>query len=124
MQNKHLIIYGGSSEISKELIKLLKNEFNEFTILCRNKKKVDEYINEFESESLVVNIIEIDLLDIEKNYLFIEKIKNKISGIIWVSGVTGNPENEILDQKICEENIRINFLNPVLFINILICLIY
>jgi len=120
MQNKHLIIYGGSSEISKELIKLLKNEFNEFTIFCRNKKKVDEYINEFESESLVVNIIEIDLLDIEKNYLFIEKIKNKISGIIWVSGVTGNPENEILDQKICEENIRINFLNPVLFINKLI----
>ena len=38
-------------------------------------------------------------------------------GIIWVSGVTGDPENEIVDQKICEENIRINFLNPVMFIN-------
>ena len=41
MQNKHLIIHGGSSEISKELMKLFKNEFNEFTIFCRNKKKID-----------------------------------------------------------------------------------
>ena len=120
MQNKHLIIHGGSSEISRELIKLLKNEFGEFTIFCRNKEKVDGYINEFKNENLIVNIIEIDLLDIEKNYLYIEKIKNTISGIIWVSGATGNVESEIVNQKSCEENIRINFLNPVLFINKLI----
>ena len=117
MQNKHLIIHGGSSEISKELINLLRNDFGEFTIFCRNKKKVDDNINEFKNENLILNIVEIDLLNMEKNYIYIEKIKNKISGIIWVSGVTGDPENEIVDQKICEENIRINFLNPVMFIN-------
>jgi len=120
MQDKHLIIHGGSSEISRELIKLLKNDFNEFTIFCRNKKKVDENINEFKNENLIINIVEIDLLNIEKNYIYIGKIKNKISGMIWVSGITGDPENEIVDQKICEENIRINFLNPVLFINKLV----
>ena len=120
MQNKHLIIHGGSSEISRELVKLLKNDFDEFTIFCRNKKKVDENINEFKNKDLIFNIVEIDLLNIEKNYIYIEKTINKISGIIWVSGATGDPENEILDQKICEENIRINFLNPIMFINKLI----
>jgi len=120
MENKHLVIHGGSSEISIELIKLLKDEFNEFTIFCRNKKKLDENINKFKNENLTLNIAEIDLLDIVKNNLYIEKIGNKISGIIWVSGVTGEPNNEIANQKICEENIRINFLNPVIFINKLI----
>ena len=117
MENKHIIIYGGSSEISQELFGLLKDEFNEFTIFCRNKKKVEAYTKENKSENIIINIVEIDLLDLEKNYACIEKIENKISGIIWVSGVTGNPQEEILNQEICEKNIRINFLNPVLFIN-------
>jgi len=117
MQNRHLVIHGGSSEISRELFILFKNEFEEFTIFCRNKKKVDKYIDEFKNDKLIINILEIDLLDIEKNYLFIEKIKYKISGLIWISGVTGDPEKEMVDQKSCEENIKINFLNPVLFIN-------
>ena len=109
MQNRHLLIYGGSSEISGELLKLFENEFDEFTIFCRNKKKVDEYISKLKNKKLIINILEVDLLDIEKNYLFIEKIKYKISGIIWVSGLTGDPENEIINQKSCEENIKINF---------------
>lgn len=117
MQNKHLIIHGGSSEISKELMKLFKNEFNEFTIFCRNKKKVDEYIDEIKNESIRINIVEIDILDIEKNYLYIEKIKNNISGIIWISGATGNAEQEFLDSIEGEKNIRINFMNPILIIN-------
>ena len=120
MENKHIIIYGGSSEISQELFGLLKDEFNKFTIFCRNKKKVEAYTKENKSKNIIINIVEIDLLDIEKNYACIEKIENKISGIIWVSGVTGNPQEEILNQEICEKNIRINFLNPVLFINKLI----
>ena len=117
MQNKHLIIHGGSSEISKELMKLFKNEFNEFTIFCRNKKKVDEYIDEIKNESIRINIVEIDILNIEKNYLYIEKIKNNISGIIWISGATGNAEQEFLDPIEGEKNIRINFMNPILIIN-------
>ena len=117
MQHRHLVIHGGSSEISRELLKLFENEFDEFTIFCRNRKKIDEYVGGFKNEKLIVNILEINLLDIEKNYFYIEKIKYKISGVIWVSGITGDPESEIIDQKSCEENIKINFLNPVLLIN-------
>ena len=75
MQNKHLIIHGGSSEISKELMKLFKNEFNEFTIFCRNKEKVDEYIDEIKNESIRINIVEIDILDIEKITFISKKLK-------------------------------------------------
>ena len=81
----------------RNLLNLLRNDFGEFTIFCRNKKKVDDNINEFKNENLILNIVEIDLLNMEINYIFIEKIKNKISGIIWVSGVTGDPENEIAE---------------------------
>ena len=50
-------------------------------------------------------------------FSIIDKLTGNISGLIWVSGSTGNPDEEYLDLKKCETNIRINFLNPVLLIN-------
>ena len=117
MKSKHIIIYGGSSLISRELFKILAQEYNQFTIFCRKRNIVEEYINEAKTENLKINIYEVDLLNLEKNFSFIEKLENNISGLIWVSGLNGNPDEELLDPIKCETLIRINFLNPVLFIN-------
>ena len=117
MKSKHIIIYGGSSLISIELFKILAQEYNQFTIFCRKRNIVEEYINEIKTENLKISIYETDLLDLEKNFSFIEKLENNISGLIWISGLTGKPDEELLDPIKCETVIRINFLNPVLCIN-------
>ncbi len=117
MENEKIIIYGGSSLISKELLRILSKDFNQFIIFCRKKNIVEQYIKEFKLENSKIEIFEVDLLDLEKNISIIDKLTDNIRGLIWISGSTGNPDEEYLDLKKCETNIRINFLNPVLLIN-------
>tara|TARA_B100001123_G_scaffold405858_1_gene496568 strand:- start:3622 stop:4353 length:732 start_codon:yes stop_codon:yes gene_type:complete len=117
MDKNYIIIYGGSSLISKELLKILSKDFDRFIIFCRNKNIVENYIHELKLENLEIVIFEADLLDIEKNISFIEKFENNIIGLIWVSGFTGDPNEEYLDSSKCDKNLRINFVNPVLLIN-------
>ena len=117
MNKNYIIIYGGSSLISKELLKILSKDFDKFIIFCRNKNIVHQYILELKLENLEIKILEADLLDLESNISFIEKLENNILGLIWVAGFTGNPDVEYLDPKKCETNLRINFINPVLLIN-------
>ena len=117
MEDKKIIIYGGSSDISKELIKILSNDYDQFTIFCRNKNIVEKYLVQMQLKHLKIKIFEVDLLDLELNFSIIEKLENNISGIIWIVGKSGEPEEEFSDPKKCETNIRINFLNPVLIIN-------
>ena len=105
MQNRHIIIYGGSSLISKELMKLLSNNFNHFSIFCRKRNDVEN------------NLKEVDIKNLEKNFSIIDGIENNISGLIWVSGFTGNADEEFLDPEKGEKNIRVNFLNPILITN-------
>ena len=117
MQSNNIIIYGGSSLISKELLKILSKDHNKFTIFCRNKTIVEQYIDEIKLKNLEVKIFEVDLLNLEENFSIIGKLENNISGLIWVAGFTGNPDEEYLDSKKCEINLRVNFLNPILLIN-------
>ena len=104
MNKNYIIIYGGSSLISKELLKILSKDFDKFIIFCRNKNIVHQYILELKLENLEIKILEADLLDLESNISFIEKLENNILGLIWVAGFTGNPDVEYLDQNKCEEN--------------------
>ncbi len=117
MNKDYIIIYGGSSLISKELLKILSKDFDKFIIFCRNKNIVHQYILELKLENLEIKILEADLLDLESNISFIEKLEDNILGLIWVAGFTGNPDVEYLDPNKCETNLRINFINPVLLIN-------
>ena len=60
MENEKIIIYGGSSLISKEILRILSKDFNQFIIFCRKKNIVEQYIKEFNflqklSESLNLN---------------------------------------------------------------------
>ena len=43
MKYKKIIIYGGTSEISLELINLYSNEAESFIIFCRNTKNFKSY---------------------------------------------------------------------------------
>jgi decaprenylphospho-beta-D-erythro-pentofuranosid-2-ulose 2-reductase len=117
MPNGHIIIYGGSSLISKELIGLLAKSYGQFTVFCRKKNDVENNLKEVDIKNLKVNIYECDLVDLEKNFSIIEGIENNISGVIWVSGFTGNADEEFLDPEKGEKNIRVNFLNPILITN-------
>ena len=117
MNGEYIIIYGGSSYISKELLKILSKDFNQFIIFCRNKNVVNRYISELKLENLEIIIFEADLLDLKSNVLFIEKLKNNILGLIWITGSTGNPDEEYLNPNKCEITLKINFVNPVLLIN-------
>ena len=117
MENNYIIIYGGSSLISKKLLEILSKDFNQFIIFCRKKNIVQQYISEKKLDNLEIKIFEVDLLDLETNLSIIEKLENNICGLIWISGITGNPDEEYLDSKKCETNLRVNFLNPVLLIN-------
>ena len=117
MEGNNIIIYGGSSLLSKELLKILSKDFNQFIIFCRKKNIVQQYISEKKLDNLEIKIFEVDLLDLETNLSIIEKLENNICGLIWISGITGNPDEEYLDSKKCETNLRVNFLNPVLLIN-------
>ena len=117
MKNEHIIIYGGSSLISKELIKMLSKSCNQFTIFCRKKNDVENNLKEISIEKLKINIYETDIMNLEKNFSIVENLENNISGLIWISGFTGNAEKEFLDPVKCEKNIRVNFLNPILITN-------
>ena len=94
MESNNIIIYGGSSLISKELLKILSKDFNQFIIFCRKKSIFQQYIYEMKLENLEIKIFEADLLDLETNLSIIEKLENNISGLIWISGFTGNAEEE------------------------------
>ena len=56
MEDKQIIIYGGSSDISKELIKILSNDYNQFIIFCRSKNIVEEYLNKMQLKHLKIKI--------------------------------------------------------------------
>ena len=117
MNGEYIIIYGGSSYISKELLKILSKDFDQFIIFCRNKNVVNRYISELKLENLEIKIFEADLLDLKSNVSFIEKLENNILGLIWITGSTGNPDEEYLNPNKCEITLKINFVNPVLLIN-------
>ena len=116
MEHDTIIIYGGSSLIAKELIKKLSVKYKKFIIFCRKKNYIDQYIKELELHDLDIKIFETDILNLDKNYSIIQDL-NCIRGLIWLTGDTGNPEEEFIDNEKCEKTIRVNFLNPVLIIN-------
>ena len=117
MNDKRVVIYGGSSYVSEELIKILSKDYSKFTIICRNKNYIEDYISKNNLQNLEIDIFEADLLDLEKNLSIIENFETNIVGLIWVAGFAGNPDEEFNDIKKCKENLTVNFVNPVLLIN-------
>ena len=66
MSDRRVVIYGGSSYVSEELIKILSKDYSKFTIICRNKNYIEDYISKNNLQNLEIDIFEADLL---KNFL-------------------------------------------------------
>lgn len=113
---KKILIYGASSLISLELIKLLNQDVSKFFLFCRDKNEIEIFLknNNFDIEKF--SIFEVDLLDIKKNLEIMDHMEN-IDGVIWVAGFSGNTEEELKNLDLSEKNLRINFINPLLIIN-------
>ena len=114
---KKILIYGGSSLISKELISIYSREDYNFIIFCRKKESVLSELSNLKLDNNKFEIFETDLIDLQKNLEYISKLDDNIDGVIWISGYTGDPVKEMNDIELASNNIKINFLNPVLIIN-------
>jgi len=114
---KKIIIYGGSSNIARELIKFLKKDNVYFIIFCRKKDQVLEFFQDEKIDNESFEIFEVDLLNLSSNIDVVRKMKNDIEGLVWIAGSSGDPILEFNNDKECENNIKINFLHPIIIIN-------
>ena len=120
MRYKKLIIYGGTSEISQELINLYFDKTESFIIFCRNKEKFHELLKKNNLNEKIkdkIEIIQVDLFNLNENLDIIKKLENNISGIFWIAGSTGDGIKEYEKKDEAEKNIKINFLNPTIIIS-------
>ena len=115
-----IIIYGASSLISKYLFFEFYKDDYEFIVFCRDKKKVNLHIENLKLDPSRFTIHNLGLEDIDENFKIIDNLNYKIKGLIWVAGIVGNPEEEILNAQLTKKNYYINLINPVLFIDHLI----
>tara|TARA_B100000123_G_scaffold265872_1_gene237428 strand:- start:112 stop:861 length:750 start_codon:yes stop_codon:yes gene_type:complete len=120
MKYKKIIIFGGTSEISFELLELYSNETEKFIIFCRNKKNFFKLVEG--KKKLIINtdkieIYETDLYNLDENLKIVHNFKNEISGIFWIAGYTGDGIKEYGETHQAKRNIKINFLNPVIILS-------
>ena len=115
-----IIIYGGSSLISKYLFFEFYKDDCEFIVFCRDKEKTIQNIESLKLDKSRFDVHVVKLEDIEINIKIIDSLNFKINGIVWVAGHTGNPEKEIDNPELVKHNYYINLVNPILVINHLI----
>lgn len=112
---KKLFIHGGSSLLSKYLIKKFSIEFDDFYIFCRDIEKSKQIIDvNFYKKEKNFYFFSNDLNNLDETLNDIKKLPSNFEGIIWVTGLTGNPDEEFLDYKKAQKNINVNFTHTVL----------
>ena len=117
MKFKNIIIYGGTSQISINLINLYVNECEKIIVFCRSSEKFKNIFPNYNDLDKKIEIIEVDLTDLNKNLEIIKTFSQNISGIFWVSGFTGNAEIEYQNISKAKSNLKINLINPIIIIN-------
>ena len=120
MKFKKIVIFGGTSEISLELLKLYSSETEKFIIFCRDKKKFLEMEKEKNypiNDKDKIEIFETDLYDLDYNLKIVQNFKNEVSGVFWIAGYTGDGIKEYEKIEQAEKNIKINFSNPTIILS-------
>tara|TARA_Y100001970_G_C14220111_1_gene852119 strand:+ start:1654 stop:2406 length:753 start_codon:yes stop_codon:yes gene_type:complete len=121
MKYKNIVFYGGSSEITLELIKLYFEETEKIFIFSRKLKTVNDLISKdiyFKNKIITkIKVIECNLSNYEEVLNIVNNNINELSGLIWVAGFTGDPDLEYNDINLIKKNLTINFLNPTILIN-------
>jgi len=111
---KKLFLHGGSSLISKYLLRKFFHEFDEFYIFCRNISKTKSIIEFEKYNNKDFFFFENDLNDFNSTLEDLKKLPDDFSAIFWITGYTGNPEDEYLNLELISKNLNINFYNAVL----------
>ncbi len=117
--SKKIFIHGGSSLISKFLIKKFKNETSEFYIFCRDIKKTKLIIGDENLTESKFYFFENNLENLEETLLDLNKIPDDFDGIFWVTGFTGDAQEELKYIEKASLNLKINFTNVVLSLSFL-----
>lgn len=115
---KAILIYGGNSLITKNIIKLFYNEYEIFYIFTRNIKKTRDILRGTNHCNKLI-FIKNDLLDLNKTLINMKKLK-KLCGIIWVAGLIENSNDKLNNFKLCQSMLKVNFLHIVFAINFLL----
>ena len=117
---KKLFIHGGSSLISKCLLKKFKDDFDQFYIFCRNveKTKLKLEVENFKDKKFF--FFQNDLNDLESTLIDLNKLPNDLTGILWITGYTGNSEEEFEDLQKIKLNLNVNFINVVISLTTLV----
>ena len=76
-----------------------------------------EFFQDEKIDNESFEIFEVDLLNLSSNIEVVRKMKNDIEGLVWIAGSSGDPILEFNNDKECENNIKINFLHPIIIIN-------
>ena len=116
---RKFFLHGGSSLISKYLIEKFKDDFDELYIFCRNIKKTKTILEIEKYFDKKIFFYENDLTDIEKTIEDISNLPDDLTGVFWVTGITGDPKDEYENIKNAEKNLNINFLNPIKCLSII-----
>jgi decaprenylphospho-beta-D-erythro-pentofuranosid-2-ulose 2-reductase len=114
---KKIFIHGGSSEITKNLVKFFYYSFDEFHIFVRNFPKAKKNLAPFDKK-IIFYVNSLD--NIEKTLIDIENLPNDLTSIIWLSGSPGESQKEFADLDLCKKTIEINFTNVVLSLNLIL----
>ena len=114
---KKVLIYGGSSLISKELINIYYKEAYNFIIFCRKKELLLSQLSNLKLDNNRFQIFDTDLLDLQRNLELVSQLEGNIDGVIWISGYTGDAVNEFNNTELASNNLKINLLHPILIIN-------
>lgn len=116
---KKIIIYGGTSLISIELIKILNIRTDKFFVIVRDNKKFEKICQKLNQDILKkIETYQLNILDIKQNIDLINRFEPEtIDGVFFLIGETGDPETEMKDHKECIKNYETNLINPVIIIN-------
>ena len=113
---KKILIYGGTSLLSLELIKIYLKQSYEFIVFTRDKENFKSRVRKLGLDEKKFELYEVDLSNLEENFKLISGIKKNIQGILWIAGETGNALSEFQDPILAKKNIEVNFLHPTLII--------
>ena len=117
--NRKIFIHGGSSLISKYLIEKFSQDFDEAFIFCRDLQKTKDILEIEKYNDKKFIFFENNLNDLEQTLNDINKLPNDLNAIFWVTGITGNPDDEFLNVKKTKLNYDINLINPSICISFL-----
>ena len=113
-KRKKLFVHGGSSLLSKYLIKEFYIDFDEIHIFCRNIKKTRLILEIDQSNIKKFFFYENNLENIDQTISDINKLPDDLSGILWTTGYAGDPQIEFENLDKIKHIINVNFFNVVI----------